>query len=191
MADDSTPPGPVLGASGACPAVEWDGKTYTLGHPTQHAKDEYCAALLAAEKGAIDAQFARGWITAAERAARYEALGARADRLEHKTGGPLWLEYAGLRPDGADPAAAERKFLAGLQLFVWSLFREHHPDVSVQTVREMFAGCPDLVKLAVRRVVPNFFDWLAEALRVPRAALDGPLGPVLEGLEAALAGPGG
>lgn len=178
MADSETPPGHVLGAAGACPAVEWRGGTYTLGHPTQAAKDRYCDALLDAERGAIDAQFARGWITAAEKADKYDALGLRADQLEHKTGGPLWREYAG---------GNGKKFLAGMHLFVWSLFREHHPDVTVATVREMFAGCPDLLKLAVRRVVPGFFDWLAEGLSVPRPELDRLTAPVMAQLEAVVA----
>lgn len=174
------PPGPVLGASGASPTVEWQGQTYTLGHPTQHAKDVYCESLLDAEKGAIDQQFERGWITAAEKSAKYDELGGRADRQDHKTGGPLWREYAG-----------GEKFQDGLHRFVWALFREHHPDLPLATVRAMLAGSPDAVKLAVRRVIPDFFDWMAEGLNVPRRTLDEAAAPVLAKLDQALTALGG
>lgn len=180
MDESQTPPGDALGAAGAAPTVEWNGKTYTLGHPTQRAKDRYCESLVDAEAAALKALADRRLITPAKYDERLESLGARIDRLEHRTGGPLWLEYA-----------AGSKVQTGLELFVWSLFREHHDDVTPADVRAMFAGCPALVKLAVRRVLPGFFDDLAAATGVPRSEIDQATAPVMEQLEALLGRLGG
>ncbi len=187
MADSEIPPGNVLGAAGESPTVEWDGKVYTLGHPTQRAKDRYCESLLDAEAARLRALFDRKLITQAKYDDRLETLGGRIDDLEHKTGGPLWREYS-----------AGDKFLKGLHLFVLALFREHHDDLTAATVREMFEGCPALIRLAIRRVIPNFFDWIAEALKVPRDKFEEMAKPVmaqmetvLEQMEAELARPGG
>lgn len=177
---DEIPSGNPLGDSGPSPTVEFNGVTYVLGHPTQNAKLRYCESLLDAEKGSIEAQRARGWITDSKYDAKLDALGAQSDRREHLTGGPLWLEYS-----------AGAKFQEGLYRFVWSLFREDHPHVTVDTVREMFAQSPALVRLAIRRVIPDFFDWIAEGTKTPREKLTAAMVPVTEQMEAVLAALGG
>lgn len=178
--DNSTPPGNPLGAAGECPPVEWEGTTYRLGHPTQAAKNRYCESLVDAEKAAIEAQKARGWLTEAKYDRKLDALGARVDRNEHRTGGALWAEYQ-----------AGDKFAVGLELFIWALFRENHPDMPAETVRAMYAGCPELLKLAVRRVLPGFFDWTAEGLKVPPERIAEAVAPIVARIEEALTTLGG
>lgn len=155
--------GLALGDAGACPVVEWEGARYTLGHPTQKAKTLYQNEIVEAERRGLDAQLARKWVTPAKYDEKLDDLGRAVERGDHLPGGPLWAKYA----VGAETPA-------GVVTFLWSLFAQHHPALTVADVRRMAEGSPGLVRLAVRRVVPGFFEWVGEALNLPpdaRAAL--------------------
>lgn len=151
MSEDQPVPVQVaLGAFGECPSFEWRGKTYTLGHPTQIVKAVYENAIADAEVSLYQTQLERKWITPAKFDEKLDSLTARIDapRCEHHTGGPLWMEYT-----------LGEKCATGNVLFLLSLFRLHHPDLTTVDVRAMLTEIPALVRFHMRKVVPSFFEW--------------------------------
>lgn len=141
----------VLGAAGASPEIVWGERAYRLGHPTQKAKAAFCDMIVDAEFRGIQEALKRGFLTEAKADAAVERLGRQVDRRGHQPGGELFAKY-GIGAEG----------VAGTELFVLSLFRENHPAMTLGEYRDLAEARPDEVKLAVRKVVPLFFEWVLE-----------------------------
>lgn len=173
-APDDTPAavGDALGAAGACPAIDFNGKAYRLGHPTQQAKARFEQAVVDAELSNFRTQLARGFVTQAEYDEKIDRLGGQCDRREHAVGGPLWLKYT-----------VGREVMAGWQLHVWSLFAENHGDITPADVRAMMADDPAALRLLVRRTVPPFFEWVGGALKLPPEKVAALLAQVMAALD--------
>lgn len=150
----------ALGEAGACPSVEWNGKRYTLGHPTPKAKAFYCDGLVEAERRGIEAQLARKLITPAKYDEKIDVLGRAIDRNEHLEGGAIWQRYA----IGKDAAT-------GNMLYLWSLFAQHHPELTLADVEALSNANLGFIKLALKRVCGSFFTWVGEVLKLPPAAM--------------------
>lgn len=163
MTNETVPVQTALGEAGACPKIEWQGKTYTVGHPTQKAKALFEDGIVESEKRGLDSLLARRLITAAKYDERLESLGKKIDRREHAAGGALWMQYA----VGSDAESG-----AGTMLFFWSLIAQHHDGFTLDDCRQMAEESAASVKLALRRVVPAFFQAVGEVLRLPPEAME-------------------
>lgn len=152
-----------LGASGVCPPVEFGGKTYRLGHPTQVAKADYELGIIEAEKRSIAQQLKHGIISPAEAAAERSKLGSALDRGDQKAGKPLWLAYTFGHPETGDTS----RVMTGLMIYVHGLFRQNHPDLTFADVGAIWDGAGEDLKLAMKQVVPSFFTWAADAMSLP------------------------
>lgn len=133
----------MLGASGACPVVRWNGKAYKLGHPTQAAKGRL-------EDIASDEAIAR--IEAKEGRVKPATIKKMLDRVcdrvvagDFKTWKPGWQET--VWGDGG-------------ALFALSLFHEHHPEMTVADVTALIERCGSQYRIALAKVLPDFFEML-------------------------------
>lgn len=153
----------ALGAAGVFPPVEYDGKTYLLGHPTQVAKADYELGVVEAEKRSIAAQLRHGLITPAEASVEKSKLGIALDRGDHKTGKKLWLSYVFRDPETGDTS----RWMTGLLVFVHCLFRQNHPAITFPEVQAIADGAADDLKLALKQVTPAFFRWSGGLLGLP------------------------
>jgi hypothetical protein len=145
----NTPPPSVqeaLGTAG-CPAEIHHGpRVYKVGHPDQRAK---------ARLEQLVAQHARREVL---------ELGGTAaewlDRVEqgaYRTRGPGWLHVV--------------QSPAGAVLFLLSLMREHHPDMTADEVTAVASAEPEQVKAALGVVAGPFFELvLADLSPDQRAA---------------------
>lgn len=170
----------ALGAAGPCPEIVVGDKVLKLGHPTQAAKARYCAAIIQAEVRKYKALEAAGVWTAAKVDERTERLGGQIERNEHQPGGPLFESYS----LGSDAAT-------GLILFLWSLLVENHPTLTVKEVEQLSGAEPVSVRLAIRQVVPSFFEWTLTARGVPPEKLAEVMPTVLAKIDQLLPSPSG
>ena len=149
----SVPPsvGDVLGASAECPAIEYNGKTWKVGYPTQLAKDRLEKLVVADAWTNVQAakigipEFDDGLVKEFQESVR---------NREYRTGGKGWAS-AFSRTDGQ-------------VLFYLSLFQEHHPDATSEDVINLMADKPDEFLAAMEVVTPRFFFVAAEAMRIPK-----------------------
>jgi hypothetical protein len=173
-----------LGASGAYPPVEFGGKTYLLGHPSQIAKANYEVEVIEAEKRSIAAGVQFGVMTPAEAVAEKARLSAALARGDHKTGKPLWMAYALMDPTTGDTS----KVGTGFIIFVYTLFKQKHPEITLTETQAIWDGAQDDLKLALQQVVPDFFAWTGGILGLPPEGL-AELAAVAKTLAAKLAPP--
>lgn len=156
MAEPPFPISAALGDSGHRPEFVVGGKTYRMGHPTQAAKDRFCKGIVQAELRKYAALVAEGVWTPARSDERVEELGGQIDRGEHQPGGPLFDRYS---------LGTERA--TGVMIFLWSLLAEDNPGITVEQVRALQVDGAAAVRLAVRQVVPRFFEWGLAARKIP------------------------
>lgn len=136
-----------LGAAGACPEIEWGGKTWRVGHPVQKARaalEELVAAKAVAETRALEGILD----PAAYDAAQKDCL--RAIRAgECRTWGAQWVATVN-GPDGD-------------YLFLMSLIKPQHPDATEADVSGLMSDRGFELAAALERVCPAFFTELAAA----------------------------
>ncbi len=152
---DETPPitiAAALGDAGVHPEIKWKGKPLNLGHPTQVAKSRFCDSLIDMELRSFKEQLSRGIIGEDKYDDKCDRLGSQIDRGEHQPGQPLFMKYT-----------LGREALAGATLFLWSLFAENHPELTFADVSDIKKDCPIEVMLAVKKIVPSFFEWAGAA----------------------------
>lgn len=138
----------ILGQAGACPIVEWAGKRWKIGHPTQGAKailEELCAAQATQE---ITRQ--KRFTPAQAYAENVAELGRAIRKGEYRTWHPGWTDIIG----GLD----------GDLLFLMSLMVPWDEAITLGDVRALHDAKGDEVHLAVARVTPPFFDELMKAI---------------------------
>ena len=140
--------GAALGAAGAAPVVAHAGKVWTVGHPTQRAKTELEQLVVQASQQALDD------LKPALRPAQWEAkrveLDAQLFGRHWQTWGSLWSTVT----NGPQ----------GFPLFLLSLARPHHPEMTVADAEALWANANRACRLALMVVVPDFFDLLAAYL---------------------------
>lgn len=142
----------VLGAAGEPPRVVADGKTYTVGFPTQRAKARLEELVAASAVAAVaDLKAALPPAAYAEQWAEVKEL---IRRREYRTGGSLWAEAM------AGPG--------GGVLFLLALLRECHPDATEADARRLLAAAPEQVEAALARVTPVFIRAVAADLGATR-----------------------
>lgn len=153
MSDENLPAGvgPVLGAHGACPAIDYAGKTWSVSWPTQRAKAEL-EILVAATAFANLEQLAS--VLPPERyKAKCAELDAQIYAGQHRSWGALW-SAVNSGPDGTP-------------LFLLSLLKIKHPEATITDARKMWRDVNRQVNLALAQVIPGFFTILADDLPVP------------------------
>jgi hypothetical protein len=144
----------ALGESGQPPQFTVDGKTYTLGFPTQKAK----AILeeLVAQESLQAVRETKAYLSDDEyKTAFADVLDQIKDR-QHRTWGALWRQQVTKN---------------GL-LFPLALFRLHHPDMTATEMALIVGKEPELFQAAFIRVMPDFFDVLAEGQPIPAEQKD-------------------
>lgn len=140
--------GEFLGDAGALPEIVCGGARWRIGFPTQAAR---AALEELAVSQAIDEVYALERVTPPDRFKRLEDKLNKAVAARHyRTWGPGWVESI----QGAD----------GHALFVCSLLRERHPDATPDDARRLMAERPEELRLALVRVLPDFFALLVESL---------------------------
>ncbi len=153
MADDVQPMGvgPILGASGACPTIDYAGKVWKVGHPTQKAKGEL--ECLVAACAYENVEKLRGVLPAALFKQKSDELDRQIFGGQQRTWGPLW-SAVNSGPDGTP-------------LFLLSLLRQNHEAATMADARGMWRDKNREVNLALAQVIPDFFTLMADDLPVP------------------------
>lgn len=169
----------VLADAGPPLTVQYEGRTYRLGFPTQAAKARYENLVLKAETDMVLRQ--KAFLPPDDYQMRCDKLSEQINGRAFATGEPLWMKYS-LSP-------------TGWLLWVQSLFGEHHPEITAEDVVKLLSAKGEEVRFLLGAVVPSFFAWtldLGAALveRVPegdRAKLTAELEKARLALPAALA----
>ncbi len=143
--------GPILGASGASPTIDYAGKVWKVGHPTQKAKSEL--ECLVAACAYENVEKLRGVLPAALFKAKSDALDQQIYGGQQRTWGPLW-SAVNSGPDGTP-------------LFLLSLLRQHDEKATLADARGMWRDKNREVNLALAQVIPDFFTLMADDLPVP------------------------
>lgn len=142
--------GPALGAAGPCPAIDYAGKSWAVGHPTQRAKAELELLVIDAAQRNIDQR--KGRLSKDQYEAKCAALDLQVQGGHHRTWGPLW-RAVNAGPDGT-------------KLFLLSLLREHQPDATFADVDGMFRDAGRQTTRALAVVMPIFFSLLVTEMPV-------------------------
>jgi hypothetical protein len=138
----------VIGAFGPCPEILHKGKVWKVGWPTQKAKAELETLVVKVSKENL-AQL-RDAYTEEEYREEDAALRALIRGGHFKTWGSLWRTVN----DSPD----------GMPLFLCSLLKAHHPDITIATARELWTESPEDAVDALVQVVPDFFTLLIASL---------------------------
>lgn len=163
----------MLGDAGACPEIQWNGKVWRIGHPTQRAK----AALeeLAAAKAVTEVTALRAALPPAVYAELFDGVLKDVASGAYRTFGPGWVRQT------TGPA--------GPALFLLSLLRERHPEATEADAIGLAAAKGDELKAALARVVPGFFDLALESHPAPPEAKALIRGQIAAAMLAAFSGP--
>lgn len=148
MSDEFHGVGAELGDAGPCPTVNYGGRVWSVGWPTQRAKAELEGLVYQVAKRNIDEL--RPFMTADEYKAESAALQSSVRGGQHKTWGPLWVAVN----NGPDTNT----------LFLLSLLRERHPEAQFADAAGMWATATDDVQTAMAQVIPGFFALLVKNL---------------------------
>jgi hypothetical protein len=143
--------GTMLGASGGCPEVVFNGKTWKIGHPTQRAKDTL--ERLAVSKATQEIMALRGVVDAPAYAELFEAHKRDITAGSFRTWGEGWQRIT-FSPQNA-------------HLFLLSLVRECHPEATERDAQALAIGAPEELQLALAQVVPGFFTVLLADMPLP------------------------
>lgn len=130
--------------------IEVEGKTWKVGHPTRAARDLLEA--LALKRAWENVEATRTMLPAAFQELKTELV-TLIGSSDYKTGGRGWKASVS-GPDGN-------------ALFLVSLLKEHHPEVTLQDARRLISHRPDDVEVALAAVVPGFFELVADDREVP------------------------
>lgn len=134
----------LLGASGACPEIRLNGKTWRVGHPTQKAKAELETIIVSQAFAEVKAL--RDVLPPDDYRDLYADTASKVRAKAFRTWGDEWERYA----LGATHA----------HLFLLSLLRENHPDATEADALALLASCGEEVQLALGQVVADFFVML-------------------------------
>jgi hypothetical protein len=156
MADGEAGPGvgAALGEAGGCPSIEWNGRTWKVGHPTQRAKVILEEMVTAAALDQVERLAA--FLPPAKYAAKEKAF------LDQLAAGN-WTTWG----EGWATAINGPK---GRHLFALSLLRVHQPDATEADAFGLMTERATAFKAAMVRVVPDFFADLAATFPGPPAA---------------------
>ncbi len=136
--------GTVLGAAGACPEIELNGKVWKIGHPTQRAKAEL--EKLAVGTAVAEMMELKDVMPEASFKALFSELTDSIAAKHYRTWGPGWQRVVW------GPQSTH--------LFLLSLLRECHPNASEDDARQLAAAEPEQVTAALLQVIPNFVSLL-------------------------------
>lgn len=140
-----------LGDAGPCPVVQYKGRAWHIGWPTQNAKGTLEGLVYQVSRQNIEDM--KPFMSPAEYAEERAALRVALHAGQHKTWGELWTAVQ----RGPDSNT----------LFLLSLLREKHPDATLADARALWTGdaiCD--VKDAMALVIPNFYLLLVPELPV-------------------------
>lgn len=143
----------ALGAEVPPPEVQWVGKVWKIGHPTQTAKALLERLVLQTLEANLDAA------QAALSPKRYAVEDAKfTAAIEGKT----WATF------GAAWLAAMNGPMS-FPLFLASLVQQHHPEVTPELAQRMWLQKNRECRAALVQVLPSFFPMLLESLPADEA----------------------
>lgn len=134
----------LLGAAGACPEIPFKGKAYKVGHPTQAAKARLEQLVVA--QAVAEVRELKGVLPPDAYAELFAETAEKVRGRSFKTWGADWQKTV-FAPENA-------------HLFLLSLLRGPHPDMSEADARAMMLEAPEECALALGLVVPDFFEML-------------------------------
>ncbi len=137
----------TLGEAAGCPTIEWNGRKWKIAHPVQKAK-AFIEDTLAANAIAEVAKLERMLPAAVYEESFQRVLSVVADGYYH-TWEPGWMKSC-------------QNGLTGGLLFIRSLIWCHQEDVTESDVIGLMSEKMGEVKAALVRVMPGFFEYLAE-----------------------------
>jgi hypothetical protein len=138
----------ALGDAVPPPEVQWNGKPWKIGHPTQGAKAELEKLVVEVAEGSL-AEL-RGTLKPARFAALEKQLDDKILARQWQTWGSLWSEVIN----------GPKSF----PLFLLSLMRPHHPDATLADAEGLWLGANRACRNALVMVLPGFFELLAASL---------------------------
>lgn len=138
--DESPTVTTMLGASGACPEVKLNGKTWRIGHPTQKAKAEL--ETLAVQQAVAEVTALKGILPPDQYKEMFDSVRDAITAKHYKTWGDGWQRIVW------GPMSAH--------LFLLSLIRENHQDATEDDAMALAGGAPEQVAAALAQVVPSF-----------------------------------
>lgn len=130
----------VLGDAGSLPEIEYAGKVWKVGKPTQRAADTLVALTIRAAMREIQAL--KGIIDPADYQQMFDDFTVAVQKGAYKTWGERWYAMA---------STAE-----GTMRFLLSLIRERHPDASEKDALALAVNCGEEVRVAFAQVLPPF-----------------------------------
>jgi hypothetical protein len=144
MSDETPSIGVMLGAAGGCPEVEFKGKTWKVGHPTQTTKATLERLVVAKATREITAL--KQDLPPNEYAEMFEGHRKAVSAGKFKTWSEDWQAIA-FAPEN-------------LHFILLSLLRENHPEASERDAKDLFTSAKEDVEIALAQVVPDFFTLL-------------------------------
>lgn len=135
----------ALGAAVPPPEVQWNGKAWKIGHPTQGAKALLERLVLQTAEANLDA--AKGVLSEKRFAAEEKRFGDALMGRTWATFGELWL--------------ATMNGPAAFPLFLASLVQQHHPEFAPELARQMWLERNTACRTALVQVLPDFFGVLS------------------------------
>lgn len=138
--------GDLLGDAGALPEIEYGGRVWKIGKPTQRAGD--CLVQLTIRAAMREIQALKGVVDDADYRAMFDDFTVSVQTGAYKTWGDRWSAMAA----GMD----------GTVRFLLSLLRERHPDATESDAMSLMVNCGDEVKAAFAQVLPPFLFLLLD-----------------------------
>lgn len=134
----------ALGAEVPPPVVQWNGKAWQIGHPTQGAKALLERLVLQSIEANLEAS--RGVLSEKRFAAEDAKVSAIVQARAWATFGAAWL--AALNGPMSFP------------LFLCSLVQQHHPEFTPEAAQAMWLAQNRECRTALVQVLPDFFPIL-------------------------------
>lgn len=140
--------GAALGDAGAAPVVVLDGKTWTIGYPTQRAKSEL--EMLVVQVAQQNLEDLKAVLKPVQFATLRGELDEKLLARVWQTWGELW--------------SAVTNGPLGFPLFLLSLAKPFHPEMTVAIAETLWQRANPACRLALKVVVPDFFNMLTSFL---------------------------
>jgi hypothetical protein len=139
--------GDLLGDAGALPEIEYAGKVWKVGKPTQRAAD--CLVQLTIRAAMKEITSLKGIVEPADYKEMFDDFTVSVQRGAYKTWGDRWSAMA----SGMD----------GTVRFLLSLLRERHHDATEADAMALMVNCGDEVRVAFAQVLPPFLFLMLDS----------------------------
>lgn len=139
-----------MGAARVCPEIEWNGKQWKIGFPTESCRKEIERLIVAQASGEIMAL--KGIVPDAE----FEAhmAGFRESLIAGEYKAPLGRCF-------------KKAFDNDMVLVFLAMVRQKHPEATKTDAIGIMRDCKEAAKLAIVQVMPDFFAVLLAVPEIP------------------------